>query len=176
MSLRIPTNSRSFNTNVFEVASSSYSYKEQNFSIQCFHKLWEKLSERRNFKGGKKKSTFPNRDYLKRMEDKTFFFLLSFLKICGMRYAHFLWPIHTPLPPFFEKKRKYRHEPLNYNKPASRRFLLLRVSSTNLNVFFTSFWSSAVVLYILKTRSTRSGAVHWKYNSSNFFFTNLKFL
>lgn len=155
--------------------------KNRNFQFNAFNQLWEKLSERRNFKGGKKKSTFPNRDYLKRMEDKTsfFFFLffaLSFLKICGMRYAHFLCDQFTHHCLLFFFLRKYRHEPLNYNKPASRRFLLLRVSSTNLNVFFTSFWSSAVVLYILKTRSTRSGAVHWKYNSSNFFFTNLKFL
>jgi len=60
-----------------------------------------------------------------------------------------------------------------HNKPASKRFLRLKVSSTSLKVFFTSFWSSAVVLYILNTRSTRSGVVLWKYNSSNFFFTNL---
>lgn len=61
----------------------------------------------------------------------------------------------------------------NYNRPASIRFLLRNDSSTSLNVFFTSFWSNAVVLYILKTRSTRCGAVLWKYSSSNFFFTNL---
>lgn len=62
----------------------------------------------------------------------------------------------------------------DHNKPASERCLLLKVSSTSLNVFLTSFWSSAVVLYILNTLSTRSGALLWKYNSSNFFLTNLK--
>lgn len=33
-----------------------------------------------------------------------------------------------------------------HNKPASKRFLRLNVSSTSLKVFFTSFWSRAVVL------------------------------
>lgn len=62
---------------------------------------------------------------------------------------------------------------LVHNNPASNRFLRLKDSSTSLKVFFTSFWSRAVVLYILNTRSTLSGAVLWKYISSNFFFTNL---
>ena len=60
----------------------------------------------------------------------------------------------------------------SHSKPASKRFLRRKVSSTSLKVFFTSFWSSAVVLYILNTRPTRSGVVLWKYNSSNFVFTN----
>lgn len=66
-----------------------------------------------------------------------------------------------------------KHDTARHNNPASKRFLRLKVSSTSLKVFFTSFWSRAVVLYILNTRSTRSGPVLWKYNSSNFFFTNL---